>query len=335
MNKVTSPLLGLLLLSACGTKEEPPSAVEHLAPVISDQGRTVTFPDEGAISFFTTQTMSNQPLHADLQAPGKVAATVLPSGVGASRNVILFDDPELSSQYTQLVQHQINIEQIQQVNIKQKELELQRLKELQKYGATTGQEVLTAELELTIEQTNLANERTALIEHETQLRAGGFRAEMLQQAKPRTAYLICDIPENQIGNIQERHACSAVFIAFPKDTIHGEVDAVTDRVDPSTRMVKVRIIIDNSSGKLRTGMFAKVSFGITRNDILSVDQNALITIQGKHYVFVKTSATRFERREVQTGDQVGDRIIILHGLAPGEQIAVKGVMQLKGLSFGY
>jgi len=221
------------------------------------------------------------------------------------------------------------------VNIKQKELELERMKDLQKYGASTGQELLGAETELSIEKSNLANERTSLIEHETQLKSGGFRAEMLQKAKAGTAYLICDIPENQIGNIKEGQDCKAIFTAFPKDTIKGKVDAVTDRIDNSTRMVKVRIIIDNSSNKLKTGMFANVSFGTTQNDILTVSQDAMITIQGNHYVFVKKSANEFERRQIQTGHQVGDRIIVYGGLNIDEKIAVKGVMQLKGLSFGY
>ena len=325
----------LAFLASCAAEEEKKDAVQHFAPVASDNGRTITFQDETAIAFFETESISSQNIDSDLKAPGKIAANVFPSGMGASQNIILFDDSELSGHYTELMQHQINIRQIQNVNIKQKELELERMKELQKYGASTGQELLSAETELSIEKSNLANERTSLIEHETQLKSGGFRAEMLQKAKAGTAYLICDIPENQIGNIEEGQACNAVFTAFPKDTIKGKVDAITDKIDNSTRMVKVRIIINNSSNKLKTGMFANVSFGTTQNDIVTVSQDAMITIQGNHYVFVKKSANEFERRQIQTGHQVGDRIIVYGGLEVDEQIAIKGVMQLKGLSFGY
>jgi cobalt-zinc-cadmium efflux system membrane fusion protein len=38
---------------------------------------------------------------------------------------------------------------------------------------------------------------------------------------------------------------------------------------------------------------------------------------------------------VSIGDQVGDRIIVFSGLGNEDTVAVKGVMQLKGLSFGY
>ena len=325
----------LAFLASCSTEEEKHDTVKHIAPVSSNGGQTITFQDEAAISFFETETINSQNIDSDLKAPGKIAANVFPSGMGASQNIILFDDSELSSHYTQLMQHQINIRQFQNVSIKQKELELERMKELQKYGASTGQELLTAETELSIEKSNLANEKASLIEHETQLKSGGFRAEMLQKAKAGTAYLICDVPENQIGNIEEGQACNVLFTAFPKDTIKGKIDAVTDSIDNSTRMLKVRIIIDNSNKKLKTGMFANVSFGTTQNDIVSVSQDAMITIQGNHYVFVKKSANEFERRQIQTGHQVGDRVIVYGGLEVDEKIAVKGVMQLKGLSFGY
>jgi len=38
---------------------------------------------------------------------------------------------------------------------------------------------------------------------------------------------------------------------------------------------------------------------------------------------------------VNVGNQVGDRIIVFSGLNNGDSVAIKGVMQLKGLSFGY
>lgn len=328
-------ILFILTLFASCTEEEKTNTIQHFAPVTSNNGQTVTFQDEAAISFFETEIISSQNINSDLRAPGKIVANIFRSGVGASQNVILFSDSDLSSHYTQLVQHQINIQQIQNVNIKQKELELERVKELIKYGAATGQDLLTTETELAIEKTNLANEKASLIEHESYLKSGGFRAEELQKAKAGTAYLICDIPENQIGSIEENQACKVTFTAFPKDTILGEIDAITDQIDNNTRMLKVRIIMDNSNGRLKTGMFANVSFGTTQNDIVSVSKEAMITVQGNHYVFVKKSANEFERRQIQTGHQVGDRIIVYGGLDVDEQIAVKGVMQLKGLSFGY
>jgi multidrug efflux pump subunit AcrA (membrane-fusion protein) len=68
---------------------------------------------------------------------------------------------------------------------------------------------------------------------------------------------------------------------------------------------------------------------------MTIDKYALVTIQGKSYVFKKSGPLSFERKEVQIGHQIGNRVIILSGIQVGDEIATSGVIQLKGLSFGY
>lgn len=324
----------IFLLSACREKENKVSE-KNIAPVVTNNGTTITFPDAESTAFFKTEKINSSNIEAELNAPGKIAATVLPSGEGASQNIILFENPELAGNYTQLIQHQINISQIQNINIKQKQVELERVKDLNLHGAATGQDLLNAQTALSMEQTNLANEKAALIEHETKLKSGGFDPDVLRKAKAGTAFIICDIPENQISKINEGHTCNIAFTAYPNEKFTGKIDAVADLVDNATRMVKVRITVNNATSKLKTGMFANVSFGLSEGNFISINKTSMITVQGKHYVFVKKSANEFERKEIQTGQQIGDRIIVFSGLENEDEIAVEGVMQLKGLSFGY
>lgn len=326
--------LSLFLLESCGGKENKTDEKQS-EPIVNNNGTSITFPDMETVSFFKTEKVSSSNIEAELNAPGKIAATILQSGEGASQHIVLFDNPELAANYTQLIQHQINISQIQNINIKQKQLELERTKDLNLHGAATGQDLLNAQTALSMEQTNLANERAALIEHETKLKSGGFNPEILRKSKAGMAYIICDIPENQIGKINEGHSCTIVFTAFPNEKFTGKIDAVADMVDNATRMVKVRISIKNATSKLKSGMFANVSFGLSEGNFISISKTSLVTVQGKHYVFVKKTAKEFERKEIQTGQQIGDRIIVFSGLNNGEEIAIEGVMQLKGLSFGY
>lgn len=335
MKKSSLLILSLGLLSACGGKEQKETSLKKASPVVENNGTSIRFPDAKTASFFKTEKTGNKNIEAQLKAPGEIVATVLPSGVGASQNVILFNDPELSGNYTQLIQLQTGINQIQQVTIKQKQLELERTKDLLEHGSATGQELLTAETELSMARSSLQNEKAALIEHETKLKSAGFKPETLKKAKAGTAYLICDITENQIDKITVGQPATAVFTAFPNEEIKGEIDAVADIVDNATRMAKVRIELNNPSGKLKTGMFANVNFDLKEGDFISVSNSSLITVQGNHYVFVKKSDDEFERREVQIGQQMGERIIVFKGLENDEEIAVEGVMQLKGLSFGY
>lgn len=334
INKALYILSFLVFFVSCGKKEEK-TVVKHSAPVTSDNGKSIVFDDPESFAFFKTQEIGTSQIDSELDAPGKVAATVLASGQGASQNIILFNNPELSAHYTQLIQLQTNINQIQSVNIKQKQLEMERTQDLLDHGAATGQELINVQTELSIERNTLANERAALIEHETQLKAGGFNPKVLRQAKAGTAFVICDIPENQIGSINEGETVKINFSAFPNEDFNGKIDAIADIVDDATRMVKVRITVDNPNNKLKSGMFAKISFGLSQGDMISIDKSALVTVQGKHYIFVKTGSNEFERREVKIGQQMGNRVLIFSGLENGDELVVEGVMQLKGLSFGY
>ena len=323
------------MLSACTHKENKQAQQDDYEPLVSDGGVKIVFPKEQGANFFTAERIESSSLMAQIKAPAKVAATVIRSEEGASGNIVLFDNPELSGNYTQLLQHLTMINQIRNITIRQRKTELARIKDLQEHGAATGKDLLESQTALSMEETNLLNERSAIIEHETKLKAGGFEPVQLRKADAGTAYIICDIPENQISRIREGSQCSLQFTAFPNETFIGKIDDVADMVDQTTRMIKLRVSLRNPGGKLKAGMFGTMAFGLSEGRNQSVDSNSLVTIQSKNYVFVKTSPVTFERKEVRIGDQVGDRIIIYSGLNDGDAVVVKGVMQLKGLSFGY
>ncbi|MCF2446528.1 efflux RND transporter periplasmic adaptor subunit [Dyadobacter sp. CY345] len=327
-------LFGIILFS-CEKKAEKAEKVENIEPTITENGAKIEFPKAESVKFFQTETIGSSSLTADITAPATVSATVVRSNEGASQNIVLFQNPDLAGSYTQLIQHLITINQIQNVNIKQRKIELSRVQDLQQHGAATGKDLLDAQTAMSMEQTNLSNERAALIEHETKLKEGGFQADLLRKAKAGTAYITCDIPENAISKIKNGSQCTVQFTAFPNDKFTGIIDNVADMVDPTTRMVKLRVSMNNADGKLKAGMFGTVGFGVSEGKNISVNKDALITIQGKSYVFVKNGANCFQRKEVNIGDQVGDRIIVFSGLDNGDSVAIKGVMQLKGLSFGY
>lgn len=324
----------ILLLFSCGneTSTETP---HRASPIVSDNGLKITFPEASHLQYFKTENLESETDASTFSVPAHVAATILTSKEGSHQNVILFENPELASHFTQLNQLQIDIDQISNINLKQRRSMLERTKDLNSHGVATGQELLDAEEALAIEKSELSNRKAALIEHESQLLSHGFSPKSLRKAKPESVLLICDIPESQIANIDEGNSCEVVFSAFPNSTFSGKVEAIAAVVDYNTRMVKARINVDKGSKKIKSGMYAQVTFDLESTDHLSVNKNALITVQGKHYVFVKTADNEFERRPVSIGQEIGDRIIIYEGISSTDEVAIEGVMQLKGLSFGY
>ena len=338
MTNTTYLLLVLTIATACQSNEKAAVTTTKPAPraEVLDGGNRIVFPnDPVTLKFFASDPVSTKAMSADFQAPGHVVATVIAAQGTGGEPLVLFDDPTLTDNYAQLRLHQTNIRQIQNVNIKQKQIELGRAKDLAEHGAATGREVLEAQTQLAMENTSLANERSQLAEHETQLQLGGFDPAALRRARPGQAWLICDVPESQVNKLTVGHTCTIRFTAYPDETLSGRIDAFGDVVDNTTRTIKLRISLDNSRGKYRAGMFATVSFGVSEGNFMSVPQTALITVQGKDYVFVQRSNREFVRREITSGQQINDRVVVFRGVAATELVVTRGTMQLKGLSFGY
>lgn len=314
------PLLVLaLLVMAC--KEKPRPVVRSIPrPTVSTDGSRITFSDLVMMRAFTTNSAHAASVRTDFSAPGHVAAMVLRSSENPAERLVLFDDPGLSDNYTAILQHRINI-QTQKGN-------LDRVKDLQAHGAASGKEVIEA-------QTQLANEEAAIISDEATLKLAGFDPEALRRAKPNTILVVCEIPENQFGSIRPGLTCTLDFTAFPNERFVGRIDNVNDYVDNTTRQIKLRISVANPDGRLKAGMFATVAFGVTEGQFMTVSRDAVVTVQGRDYVFVQTGPQTIERRAIQLGQQRSDRVVVQSGLKENDQVVIANVLQLKGLSFGY
>ena len=311
----------VITLLAVACKDKPKPVVTSIPrPTISADGSRIVFTDSVMMRAFSTSPAHAAAIQTDFAAPGHVAAMVLRSVENPSERLVLFDEPGLSDNYTAILQHRINI-QTQRGN-------LERVKDLQAHGAASGKEVIEA-------QTQLANEEAAIISDESTLKLAGFDPEALRRARPNTILVVCEIPENQFGSIRRGLPCTLNFTAFPNERFVGKIDDINDYVDNTTRQIKLRIAVGNPDGRLKAGMFATVEFGVTEGRFMTVSRDAIITVQGRDYVFVKTGKQTIERRAVQLGQQRADRVVVQGGLKENDQIVTANVLQLKGLSFGY
>jgi len=336
-----------VLLAGCAKKEEQ-KAERPQSPVVTAGGEQIWFPTPETAAFFATETVGNSALEAQIQAPAKVAAVTAASREGAGQNLVIFDDPELTSNYTQLLTHRQEIAQMQgilkqkQALIARKKSEVTRFEDLFKNGAGTGKDLADAQVDLLGAETDyalavnqLSATRTAIIEHEARLKTAGFDPAGLRQSTHGKAIIICEVTESQISQIKEGGSCVVQFNAFAGKTFQGRIEDAADLIDQTSQMIKIRIGLDNRGQQFKAGMFATVGIGIRQGEHISIPKSSAVTVQGKSYVFVRDSATRFSRRPIVTGNEVGERFIVVSGLNPGEAVVNKGVLQLKGLSFGY
>lgn len=110
----------------------------------------------------------------------------------------------------------------------------------------------------------------------------------------------------------------------------GKVVFVDRAVDAKTGTLRVRAEFPNAEKRLRPGMFARLKVDLgTRPDSILVPERGIAELQGKNFVWVVGSDNKAAQRPVKVGDSIGDSVVILEGLKPGEQIVVEGLQKVR------
>jgi multidrug efflux pump subunit AcrA (membrane-fusion protein) len=124
-----------------------------------------------------------------------------------------------------------------------------------------------------------------------------------------------DIPKIRVGQtaiVKMPYAAGGDFVA--------NVEHLIPQVDPQTRTAKVRLEASNAQMKLRPDMFVDVEFALAGAQQLTVSADAVLNSGSRQTVFIDRGNGYLEPRAVETGDQIGDRIVITSGLKAGERI---------------
>jgi membrane fusion protein, multidrug efflux system len=115
--------------------------------------------------------------------------------------------------------------------------------------------------------------------------------------------------------------------------IMARIVAVDARVDPATRNARVRARMEGAGAALSpcASVRVRVPVGGSRS-AYAVPVSALRKGPGGDFVYVLETAegvTRSRVRPVQPGPVIGDEVIILEGLTPGERVAATGSFKLR------
>jgi membrane fusion protein (multidrug efflux system) len=104
---------------------------------------------------------------------------------------------------------------------------------------------------------------------------------------------------------------------------------VDTRVDPISRTVRVRSVMQNVDGHLRPGMFLTVNLLNDTTQALLIPERALIPERSIQYVYVVDANQLVEKRPVKIGRRRPGEVEILTGLSAGESVIVDGTQKAR------
>jgi membrane fusion protein (multidrug efflux system) len=110
----------------------------------------------------------------------------------------------------------------------------------------------------------------------------------------------------------------------------GKFVFIDRAVDVKTGTLRVRAEFPNPDKVLRPGMFARIRVdrGL-RPDSILVPERAVTELQGKNFVWVIGADNKASQRAVQVGETLGENLLILQGLRPGERIITEGLQKVR------
>ncbi len=146
------------------------------------------------------------------------------------------------------------------------------------------------------------------------------------------------VPQQNLSEIAAGQKVKIQAEGLPEEDFDGKVNAVDSVVDVATRNVRVQATVPNPKGLLRPGMFVNVEVPqdtVSRHIVLPATAIQFAPYGDTVYIVEdvkdpKGNTYRGVRQQVvKTGESRGDRVAILSGVKPGEEVVTSGVFKLR------
>jgi len=106
----------------------------------------------------------------------------------------------------------------------------------------------------------------------------------------------------------------------PRRTFRGRVTYVYPTLDPASRSVRARVVVTNTEGLFKPGMYATVRLSTPSRSALTVPTSALLRTGDRTVVFMDTGAGVLMPMDVTVGHSAGEYTEVLSGLDVGTRV---------------
>jgi membrane fusion protein (multidrug efflux system) len=138
------------------------------------------------------------------------------------------------------------------------------------------------------------------------------------------------VPENYVGILKKGLKVEISNSAFNKN-FNGQIESVSSRVDPSTRSILARVIVDNSKFEIIPGQLMTVKVIYDEVEQLGVPESS-ITIQGNTAFVYVVNGEKVEKKNIEIGKRNFGKVSVLSGIAEGDLVVSEGISKVRDKS---
>jgi len=145
-----------------------------------------------------------------------------------------------------------------------------------------------------------------------------------------TLWVHVEVEEQHLPALRVGAPLALSVAAYPGETFPGKILRLGEQLNPETRRLAIRGLVENRVGRLKPEMYvtARVQSG-ARTRVLTIPAAALQEVDGTATVFIALGQNRYQRRSVRTGRTEGGQVEALEGVALADRVVTKGSFLLK------
>lgn len=147
----------------------------------------------------------------------------------------------------------------------------------------------------------------------------------------RTVWVLANVYQTDLRYVRSGDSVVVQTDTYPGTNFRGRISYVSPALDPNTRTLQARIVVDNPGEQLKKDMYCTVwvTAGVLKNVLAVPNAAVLRDDDNRPFVYVQTGENQFGRRDVEIGEMQDGKTEIAQGLTAGDKVVGDGSLFLQ------
>lgn len=138
-------------------------------------------------------------------------------------------------------------------------------------------------------------------------------------------WVVGDAPESSLADLKAGLPIKLRFPHLQGDALKGQIAHLRLAIEPQRRIREVIAVLDNSDGRLQSGMFGQMEIEVSKTkQAIVCPRNSVLRDAGGPFVLKRVGEGKYRRQHVEIGLETHTRAEIRDGLFPGDRVIVTG-----------
>jgi cobalt-zinc-cadmium efflux system membrane fusion protein len=134
-------------------------------------------------------------------------------------------------------------------------------------------------------------------------------------------WVLANVYETDINKVKEKDTVSVTTIAYPDTVYKATIDKVYNVLDPQTRVMKIRVRLNNPNYLLKPDMYGNVVVNYAEpKKMITISSSALVFDNSNNYVLIYKGDKNFTVQKVDVYKTIGAKAYIKSGLKEYDKI---------------